>query len=665
MTINKFIAAFCFLMAIFVFRAYAQPQPDLTCVSVISANSVQVSWEIPAGSFDGFRLYHGPVGGSFTSDDYPPGESSAIISAPNVSTIKYEFFLVTYTISPATISVESNHLETILLSVFGEGTGIARLEWNRQSAQDQNYKVMRSEDGISFSLITTTSSLIFNDTIENYCDPTMLYYRIEAGSCNAYSTIAGANFEDLTPPYDPIFKVVTVNNGFAELSWEPSPSDDVAGYIIERNSPLGWFEYRTTGNVTSFIDNFSADPDYQGPCDNVVSYVVRAQDQCGLGSAGDYMNYHQNIMITGNTSSFCDRKATLQWNQYENMQPPVTHYKVERSAGGLPFVDIQDVASTSITTYEFTDPELLEPGAEVKYRITAVNADNSLLSHSCELVLVPQPAQVTDFEITNVTVSDNTFITISVSALPEQVPQKLAIYRSTGNESLLVATVPWDASGVLTFEDMDVSVGTKSYNYSVAALDACDFEIIESQVFNSMLLSIAVSDEVNVTLNWTDHIGWGDELVSYLIYKYNDGVLVAGYPETVSSALTAYNEVDNDNSSLQTTYYVEAVREDGTISRSNEVLLPRSAELDIPTAFKPSGLNSIFRPLVRNIDNNKYSLIIYNRWGQQVFQTNDPLQGWNGRYNGEIQQGLYAYVISFTDQAGTAGYRRGTIMLFD
>jgi len=82
-----------------VLRVYAQqpPKPELSCVSVISSSSVQVTWEIPAGTFDGFRLYSGPVGGSLVPLDLPPGVDNAVVNTPNITTNRYEFFLTTFT----------------------------------------------------------------------------------------------------------------------------------------------------------------------------------------------------------------------------------------------------------------------------------------------------------------------------------------------------------------------------------------------------------------------------------------------------------------------------------------------------------------------------------------------------------------------------------------
>lgn len=51
-----------------------------------------------------------------------------------------------------------------------------------------------------------------------------------------------------------------------------------------------------------------------------------------------------------------------------------------------------------------------------------------------------------------------------------------------------------------------------------------------------------------------------------------------------------------------------------------------------PTAFTPNGdgLNDSFGPLGSLSSLSKYSLSIYNRWGQRVFTTTNPFQKWDG-----------------------------------
>jgi gliding motility-associated-like protein len=55
-----------------------------------------------------------------------------------------------------------------------------------------------------------------------------------------------------------------------------------------------------------------------------------------------------------------------------------------------------------------------------------------------------------------------------------------------------------------------------------------------------------------------------------------------------------------------------------------------------PTVFTPNndGKNELFKILgVNNLA--AYHLLIYNRWGQKVFETFDPSKGWNGSFNGK------------------------------
>ena len=86
----------------------------------------------------------------------------------------------------------------------------------------------------------------------------------------------------------------------------------------------------------------------------------------------------------------------------------------------------------------------------------------------------------------------------------------------------------------------------------------------------------------------------------------------------------------------------------------------------IPTGFTPNndGLNDIFR-----IANLKYEKLVdfsvYNRWGILVYHnTYDPKQGWDGTYNGVLQDmGVYNYVIILANTDGTNKVYKGDVTL--
>lgn len=68
-----------------------------------------------------------------------------------------------------------------------------------------------------------------------------------------------------------------------------------------------------------------------------------------------------------------------------------------------------------------------------------------------------------------------------------------------------------------------------------------------------------------------------------------------------------------------------------------------------PNAFTPNGdgKNDFFK-ILNAFRINDYSLVIYNRWGQQVFATSDVLSGWDGRLKGVPQDpGTYVYYCKY------------------
>jgi len=71
--------------------------------------------------------------------------------------------------------------------------------------------------------------------------------------------------------------------------------------------------------------------------------------------------------------------------------------------------------------------------------------------------------------------------------------------------------------------------------------------------------------------------------------------------------------------------------------------------LIFPNAFSPNndGINDLFKPLNRFVLD--YSLKIFNRWGQKVFESDNIDFGWNGDFNGKAQElGVYVYQITYS-----------------
>lgn len=72
-----------------------------------------------------------------------------------------------------------------------------------------------------------------------------------------------------------------------------------------------------------------------------------------------------------------------------------------------------------------------------------------------------------------------------------------------------------------------------------------------------------------------------------------------------------------------------------------------------PNSFTPDGnkFNEKWRVYIRGIDIFNYHLLIFNRWGEVVFESFNPNAEWDGTYNGKkVPDGVYVWRIQALDE---------------
>jgi len=94
----------------------------------------------------------------------------------------------------------------------------------------------------------------------------------------------------------------------------------------------------------------------------------------------------------------------------------------------------------------------------------------------------------------------------------------------------------------------------------------------------------------------------------------------------------------------------------GCVSRDSVTVIRRcdSPVINIPNIFTPNNdeINDVWLPQIINKSSIKdYDLIIFNRWGIELFKTEKTLEGWDARTTAGIEctEGTYYYVISYND----------------
>jgi gliding motility-associated-like protein len=101
-----------------------------------------------------------------------------------------------------------------------------------------------------------------------------------------------------------------------------------------------------------------------------------------------------------------------------------------------------------------------------------------------------------------------------------------------------------------------------------------------------------------------------------------------------------------------------------TIS-AQTINLNSESEVFVPNTFTPNndGKNDVFR--VRGPAYGKFYFAVYNRWGQLLYETNDPAQGWDGTFSGKLSDpGVFGWYLRASCGEGKEEiFRKGNVTL--
>lgn len=95
-----------------------------------------------------------------------------------------------------------------------------------------------------------------------------------------------------------------------------------------------------------------------------------------------------------------------------------------------------------------------------------------------------------------------------------------------------------------------------------------------------------------------------------------------------------------------------------------ELLECDATTLYVPNAFTPdgSGGNNVWIPIGYNYTDLHF--MIFNRWGELIFESYDDLFGWDGTYKGDIcKNDVYVYKVEWKDSYGRKNYKAGHVSL--
>lgn len=175
----------------------------------------------------------------------------------------------------------------------------------------------------------------------------------------------------------------------------------------------------------------------------------------------------------------------------------------------------------------------------------------------------------------------------------------------------------------------------------------------------------ATTDVVTVYVNPLPTVSAGpDALINIgetvILQGYGDSLLWTESNYTLSCYICPRPSA---NPIVNTVYILTAVDTNGCVNRDTVfVEVTQESALYIPSAFTPNsdGSNDIFYPEGYGLE--EIHMMIFNRWGEKIFDTSKVGQGWDGTYKGElVQQDVYSYVIYAKPYIGNKIRRIGSV----
>ena len=198
---------------------------------------------------------------------------------------------------------------------------------------------------------------------------------------------------------------------------------------------------------------------------------------------------------------------------------------------------------------------------------------------------------------------------------------------------------------------------SRTYFYQIDYLDSCG-EVLHSTETNPPLISSRTLDENSYSITYTDPVN--------MLTGLSSRNYVIGNETTTTEPIVSQSFQVNLDATNGTRQFlqVNVAYEDGTTIYSNQLTYKYQAVIYVPSAFTPNGddLNDTLE--LYGLPTEEATTRIYTKWGQLIYQSEEPAPGWDGLINGSLApEGVYLYEVIFLDSDGVKVIQKGTFAL--
>jgi gliding motility-associated-like protein len=250
-----------------------------------------------------------------------------------------------------------------------------------------------------------------------------------------------------------------------------------------------------------------------------------------------------------------------------------------------------------------------------------------------------------------VIVSQPSTINLGVSSMPTICPYDSGFAKVTATGGTGAFTYSWTPTGAsnssinglsagnytVTVTDSNGCISTATTSVSITGIPV-DTACCNSTITNGQSITLnVVPAEIGNTYNWSP----------------SSGLSCVICPSPIASP------------TVSTKYYVVVTDSRGCSAIDSVFIeVSQNCEVFVPNAFSPNGdgNNDLF--LVKGQCIKSIDMIIFDRWGNKIFETENVSDGWDGTYNNQpMNTGTYAYKLIATRYDGSIVEKNGNVSL--
>ena len=454
------------------------------------------------------------------------------------------------------------------------------------------------------------------------------------GACTGPASIQVVSVQNSTPATSSIQELNSSATS-VELKYQAS-----AGAIVTLYQRNAAGNYVATGQTAatgggSFTVNGV-------PATNVNCFQLGVQDACGgaeLKSAG--------VCSIPLSASAGDKQNKVTWPAYGGTDTP-RFYRMTRNSAPV---------GNAIGS-PFTDANGIQCGVNYCYTTELNFNTSSTIVRSAPVCVVGQNNEP-PLPPTKAFVSVEADGVKLQASLPATTPTAYTLLVSRADGPGGPFTPIGQASTDRSYTDKTANSGAQSYCYRAAIQNNCG--VISD--YTAPSCTVHLTTPGNNALDWTALSPFsGSSVTGYQVIKIDP---TTGLSDKIDVGGNTHWE-PNQTDSQTYTYQIVAYDRNGLESYSNPILILLAPRLFIPNAFSPNGDGANDDFMAKGAFWDTFSMTIYSRWGDVVFNTVDPKsKGWAGLLpdGTAAAQGYYTYRIEIKDLKGETYVRTGPVLL--